>query len=110
MDKDKIIFTCITIIIIAFIILIDIICTTGCQSTTTNIDDRNGRAAISTIARLEEQISQLDRELETITTGAESLETDISRFGREFTTYVRYVQRMRAIIEEYGISIEANQD
>ena len=109
MDKDKIIFTCITIIIIAFIIFIDIICTTGCQSTA-NIDDRNGRAAISTIARLEEQISQLDRELETITTGAESLETDISRFGREFTTYVRYVQRMRAIIEEYGISIEANQD
>lgn len=98
--KDSLIFTAITIFIVWLIIFFSIICT-GCTGTRFYIDDENGRSAIRTITRLEEQLSQLDRRVEIITTGSENLETDIDKFTAEFRIYVDTVRAMRTELEEY---------
>lgn len=88
----------ISISIITFLAIIF----TGCPSNRRfEVDDENGRSAIRTITRLEEQLSQLDRRVEIITTGSENLETDIDKFTAEFRIYVDTVRAMRAELEEY---------
>lgn len=66
----------------------------------------DGRNAIRTIARLEEQLSSIDRRIEDITTRAEDLEGNISLFEQSFRIYVDTVREMRAIIREYETKVE----
>ena len=100
MDKDKIIFTCITIIIIAFIILIDIICTTGCQSTTRPID-RTEQQLIREFAKFEESFESIDKRIERSQTIASTISDEIERAIYLFRQYDDAIREMRAEFDRY---------
>lgn len=82
-----------------------------CSSCVTNGQlGEDGRNAIRTIARLEEQLTSIDRRIEDITTRAEDLEGNIELFEQSFRIYVDGVREMRAIIREYETKIERATD
>lgn len=61
----------------------------------------DGRNAIRTITRLEEQLSSIDRGLEEATARAEDLEGNLGIFEQQFRCYVDGVREIRAIINQY---------
>lgn len=61
----------------------------------------NGRDAIRTVTRLEEQLSSIDRGLEEATRRSEDLEGNLGIFEQQFRVYVEGVRKMRSILDEY---------
>lgn len=107
-DKDSVIFTCLVIIITAIVVLVSFICT-GC-STTSTIDDRNGRLAIETIGKLEGEIQGLDSYLRDIREQSSDIETGLEYFERELRAYIDAVRGMRAKLENYRNQVETNKE
>lgn len=85
--------------------LITVICVIGiyasCVSNYRGSDNQDGRVAISTIGKLEANISEFDRKLEQLTTTSSNLGDQLEQFETEFREYTKLVQRLRSIIAEY---------
>lgn len=83
-------------------VVITVLVCSACASCVTNGQlGEDGRNAVRTITRLEEQLASADRRLEEITERAEGLEGDISTFEQRFRVYVDCVREMRRILEQY---------